>query len=104
MGKVPTTDLTARAIKNGLDTVVMGCRVRSYSTVGSTMDAARRLAELGCAEGTLIVAADVGSGSVQPTVGIAAGNQPHLLHCAAAIARTPARHEHGGYRGPSEVH
>jgi BirA family biotin operon repressor/biotin-[acetyl-CoA-carboxylase] ligase len=53
---VPTTDLTARAIKNGLDTVVMGCRVRSYSTVGSTMDAARRLAELGCAEGTLIVA------------------------------------------------
>ncbi len=49
-------DLSARAIKNGLDTAVMGCRVRSYSTVGSTMDAARRLAEAGAPEGALVVA------------------------------------------------
>ena len=50
------SDLSARAIKSGLGTAVMGCRVRSYPTVGSTMDVARRLAESGCQEGTLIVA------------------------------------------------
>lgn len=51
-----TTDLSASAIKAGLDTAVMGCRVRSYATVSSTMDVARRMAESGCAEGTLVVA------------------------------------------------
>jgi len=34
----------------------MGCRVRSFAKTGSTMDVARRMAESGCAEGTLIVA------------------------------------------------
>ena len=34
----------------------MGCRVRSYVTVSSTMDVARRMAEGGCAKGTLVVA------------------------------------------------
>jgi BirA family biotin operon repressor/biotin-[acetyl-CoA-carboxylase] ligase len=51
-----TTDLSARAIKNDLGTAVMGCRVRSYVTVSSTMDVVRRMAEGGCAEGTLVVA------------------------------------------------
>ncbi len=51
-----TNDLLARAIKDGLGTAVMGCRVRSYASVSSTMDVARRLAESGRAEGTLIVA------------------------------------------------
>jgi len=51
-----TTDLSARAIKDGLGTTVMGCRVRSLAKTGSTMDVARRMAESGCREGTLIVA------------------------------------------------
>ena len=50
------TDLSARAIKFGLGTTVMGCGVRSFAKTGSTMDVARRMAEAGCAEGTLIVA------------------------------------------------
>jgi BirA family biotin operon repressor/biotin-[acetyl-CoA-carboxylase] ligase len=51
-----TTDSSARAIKSGLGTTVMGCRVRSFAKTGSTMDVARCMAESGCAEGTLIVA------------------------------------------------
>ena len=51
-----TTDLSARAIKDGLGTAIIGCRVRSFARVGSTMDVARRMAESGCPEGTLIVA------------------------------------------------
>ena len=55
-----TSDLSARAIKNGLDTIVMGCRVRSLVKTGSTMDVARRMAEplpgKSASEGTLVVA------------------------------------------------
>ena len=51
-----TTNLSARAIKDGLGAAVVGCRVRSYAKTGSTMDVARRMAESGCAEGMLIVA------------------------------------------------
>ena len=51
-----TTDLSARVIKNGLGTAVMGCRVRSYTSVNSTMNVARRMAQTGCPEGTIIVA------------------------------------------------
>ena len=51
-----TTDLSARVIKNGLGTAVMGCRVRSYTSVNSTMNVARRMAHTGCPEGTIIVA------------------------------------------------
>ncbi|SVC73655.1 uncharacterized protein METZ01_LOCUS326509 [marine metagenome] len=51
-----TTDLSARVIKKGLGTTVMGCRVRSYTLVTSTMNVARWMANTGCPEGTIVVA------------------------------------------------
>lgn len=52
-----TTDThSARAVKQGLATSVMGRRVRCHRTVASTMDAARRLAERGAPEGTVVLA------------------------------------------------
>ena len=51
-----TTDFSARAIKSDLGTTVMGCRVRLFAKTKSTMDVARRMAESGAAEGTLVIA------------------------------------------------
>ena len=51
-----TINLSACAIKDGLGTTVMGCRVRSFAKTRSTMDVARRMAESEAAEGTLVVA------------------------------------------------
>ena len=48
--------LTARDVKRGLGTTVVGCRVRCYRSLSSTMDAARRLAEGGAPEGTVVLA------------------------------------------------
>ena len=48
--------LTARDIKRGLGTTVVGCRVRCCRSLPSTMDAARRLAERGAPEGTVVLA------------------------------------------------
>ncbi|MDE2900129.1 MAG: biotin--[acetyl-CoA-carboxylase] ligase [Chloroflexota bacterium] len=48
--------LTAREIKRGLSTAVIGVRVRCRQSVASTMDAARRLAEQGAPEGTVVLA------------------------------------------------
>ena len=49
-------DLTARDIKGGLSTAVIGARVRCFRSVASTMDAARRLAERGAPEGMVVLA------------------------------------------------
>ncbi len=54
--------LSARAIKRDLATSVMGRRVRCYRAVASTMDTARRLAERGAPEGTVVLAERQGSG------------------------------------------
>ena len=51
-----TTDFSARAIKNDLGTTVMGCRVRLFAKTKSTMDVARRMADSGAVEGTLVIA------------------------------------------------
>ncbi len=48
--------LPARDVKRGLSTAVIGACVRSYASVSSTMDAARRLAERGAVEGTVVLA------------------------------------------------
>ena len=47
---------SARDVKRGLATSVMGCRVRCYRSVASTMDTAQRLAERGAPEGTIVLA------------------------------------------------
>jgi BirA family biotin operon repressor/biotin-[acetyl-CoA-carboxylase] ligase len=49
-------NLTARDIKRGLGTTVVGRRVRCYRSLASTMDTARRLAERGALEGTVVFA------------------------------------------------
>lgn len=48
--------LSALAVKRNLGTSVIGCRVRCYQAVASTMDTARRLAERGAPEGTVVLA------------------------------------------------
>lgn len=48
--------LTARDVKRGLSTAVIGARVLCRPSLPSTMDAARRLAERGAPEGTVILA------------------------------------------------
>lgn len=50
------TPLTARGVKRGLGTTVVGCRVRCFRSLPSTMDAARRLAERGAPEGAVVLA------------------------------------------------
>lgn len=50
------TPLTARGVKRGLGTMVVGCRVRCCRSLPSTMDAARRLAGRGAPEGTVVLA------------------------------------------------
>ncbi len=48
--------LTAREVKRGLATAVVGARVRCHRSIPSTMDAARRAAEGGAPEGTVVLA------------------------------------------------
>ncbi len=48
--------LTARDVKRGLATAVVGARVRCHRSIPSTMDAARRAAERGAPEGTVVLA------------------------------------------------
>ena len=48
--------ILARDVKRGLGTAVVGRRVRCYRSLRSTMDAARRLAEGGAPEGTVVLA------------------------------------------------
>ena len=50
------TPLTARDVKRGLGTTIVGRRVRCCRSLPSTMDAARRLAERGAPEGTVVLA------------------------------------------------
>ena len=48
--------LSSRAVKLGLATAVIGCRVRCFQSLASTMDTARRMAEGGAAEGAVVLA------------------------------------------------
>lgn len=48
--------LLAREIKRGLETSVIGCRIRCHRSLSSTMDAARRLAQGGAPEGAVVLA------------------------------------------------
>ena len=48
--------LAARDVKRGLATAVVGARVRCHRSIPSTMDAARRAAERGAPEGTVVLA------------------------------------------------
>ena len=48
--------LSARDVKRGLSTAVVGRRVRCYRSLASTMDTARRLAGDGASEGTVVLA------------------------------------------------
>ena len=50
------SDLSRNAILKGLTTSIVGRRVIYHTTVSSTMDAARRAARQGAAEGTVVVA------------------------------------------------
>jgi BirA family biotin operon repressor/biotin-[acetyl-CoA-carboxylase] ligase len=61
--------LTAEAITQGLSTSVIGQRVMVYSRIGSTNDEAKRLAEAGASEGTLVIADEqmTGRGRLQRT-------------------------------------
>lgn len=49
-------ELTAKAITQGLPTKLIGRRVMVYQRLGSTNDKAKRLAEVGEPEGTLVIA------------------------------------------------
>jgi len=49
-------NLIAETLRRGLYTRVVGRRILFYPALGSTMDEARRQAEAGCDEGTLVVA------------------------------------------------
>ncbi len=61
--------LTAEAIRWGLPTKLIGRRVLAYSRLGSTNDEAKRLAEAGEPEGTLVIADEqtAGRGRLQRT-------------------------------------
>ncbi len=48
--------LSSRDVKLGLDTAVIGCRVRCFHSLSSTMDTARRMAESGAPEGAVVLA------------------------------------------------
>ena len=48
--------LSSRDVKLGLDTAVIGCRVRCFHSLSSTMDTARRMAEGGAPEGAVVLA------------------------------------------------
>jgi BirA family biotin operon repressor/biotin-[acetyl-CoA-carboxylase] ligase len=61
--------LTAETITGGLPTRLIGRRVVAYSHIGSTNDEAKRLAEAGAPEGTLVIADEqtAGRGRLQRT-------------------------------------
>lgn len=61
--------LTAEAIRRGLLTRVIGRQVMVYSHIGSTSDEAKRLAEAGAPEGTLVITDEqtAGRGRLQRT-------------------------------------
>ena len=48
--------LSSRDVKLGLATAVIGCRVRCFHSLSSTMDTARRMAEGGAPEGVVVFA------------------------------------------------
>lgn len=104
---MPPENLTARAVKRGLSTAVIGCRVRCYRSLRSTMDTARRLAEGGAPEGTVVLAERQTRGRgrfnrqwVSPTgqnltlsiVLRPPAERLHLLNMAASVAIVDAIH------------
>ena len=58
----PQSDLAIPAIRRALSGGVIGSRIHHYDALGSTMDEARRLAQLGAPEGAVVIAEEQTAG------------------------------------------
>ena len=84
--------LTVTAIQEALTTTFVGRPVHYWASIGSTMDEARRLAEAGAPEGTVVLADEqtAGRGRLQAILVGAAGEQPVAFAALSTSLCAPA--------------